>query len=101
MVLPSFAEGLPVVIMEAMAMGRPVLTTPIAGIPELVEDGVTGFVVPAGDVDALVAKIADVLALSDEKIHDIAAAARARVLRQHDASVEAGKLKNAFMEFRR
>ena len=101
MVLPSFAEGLPVVIMEAMAMGRPVLTTSVAGIPELVEDGVTGFVVPAGDVDALVTKIGDVLALTDGKMHEIAEAARARVLRQHDVSVEAGKLKGAFMEFRR
>ena len=101
MVLPSFAEGLPVVIMEAMAMGRPVLTTSVAGIPELVEDGVTGFVVPAGDVDALVTKIGDVLALTDGQMHEIAEAARARVLRQHDVSVEAGKLKGAFMEFRR
>ena len=42
MVLPSFAEGLPVVIMEALALGRPVVTTYIAGIPELVEPGVDG-----------------------------------------------------------
>jgi glycosyltransferase involved in cell wall biosynthesis len=42
LVLPSFAEGLPVVIMEAMALGRPVVSTYVAGIPELVIPGETG-----------------------------------------------------------
>ena len=53
LVLPSFAEGLPVVIMEAMALRRPVITTYVAGIPELVRDGENGWLVPAGDVEAL------------------------------------------------
>ena len=53
LVLPSFAEGLPVVLMEAMALRRPVITTFVAGIPELVIDGENGWLVPAGDVDAL------------------------------------------------
>ncbi len=52
-VLPSFAEGLPVVIMEALALGRPVISTSIAGIPELLEDGKSGWLVPAGSLDAL------------------------------------------------
>ena len=51
--LPSFAEGLPVVLMEAMAVGRPVITTYISGIPELVENNVTGLVLPAGRADLL------------------------------------------------
>ena len=51
--LPSFREGLPVVLMEAMATGLPVLTTPIAGIPELVDDGLTGLSVPPGRPDLL------------------------------------------------
>jgi colanic acid/amylovoran biosynthesis glycosyltransferase len=51
--LPSFAEGLPVVLMEAMAVGRPVITTYISGIPELVENNVTGLVLPAGRSDLL------------------------------------------------
>ena len=54
LVLPSFAEGLPVVIMEAMALRRPVISTYIAGIPELVHDGEHGWLVPAGDMEALV-----------------------------------------------
>jgi colanic acid/amylovoran biosynthesis glycosyltransferase len=61
--LPSFAEGVPVVLMEAMAAGRPVVTTRIMGIPELVEDGVSGFLVAPGRVapvaDALAALAAD------------------------------------------
>jgi glycosyltransferase involved in cell wall biosynthesis len=55
--LPSFAEGLPVVLMEAMAAGLPVVTTRIMGIPELVEHGVSGELVPPGNVDALVAAL--------------------------------------------
>ena len=53
LVLPSFAEGLPVVIMEAMALRRPVISTYVAGIPELVRSGEHGWLVPAGDVEAL------------------------------------------------
>lgn len=52
--LPSFAEGLPVVLMEAMAMGIPVVSTHITGIPELIQDGVNGLLVPASDEAALV-----------------------------------------------
>jgi len=61
-VLPSFAEGLPVALMEAMALQRPVLSTYIAGIPELVCPGENGWLVPAGDLDALVRALAAVLA---------------------------------------
>ena len=61
LVLPSFAEGLPVVIMEAMALRRPVISTYVAGIPELVRDGEHGWLVPAGDVDALVRPLSSVL----------------------------------------
>jgi glycosyltransferase involved in cell wall biosynthesis len=52
-VLPSFAEGVPVVLMEAMAAGVPVVTTRIAGIPELVEDGVSGSLTSPGDAQNL------------------------------------------------
>ena len=53
LVLPSFAEGVPVVLMEAMAAGLPVVTTRIAGIGELVDDGESGFLVPPGDAIAM------------------------------------------------
>jgi colanic acid/amylovoran biosynthesis glycosyltransferase len=53
LVLPSFAEGLPVVIMEAMALRRPVISTFVGGIPELVQTGEHGWLVSAGDMQAL------------------------------------------------
>ena len=52
-VLPSFAEGVPVALMEAMAMERPVVSTRIAGIPELIEHGVSGLLVAPGDSEGL------------------------------------------------
>jgi colanic acid/amylovoran biosynthesis glycosyltransferase len=55
--LPSFAEGVPVVLMEAMSMELPVVTTRIAGIPELVTDGVNGLLVPPGRADELAAAL--------------------------------------------
>jgi glycosyltransferase involved in cell wall biosynthesis len=64
-VLPSFAEGVPVVLMEAMACGVPVISTRITGIPELIEDGTDGLLVPAGDSDALASALARLLADAD------------------------------------
>lgn len=92
MVLPSFAEGLPVVVMEAMALGRPVLTTYIAGIPELVQHGRTGWLFPAGDVDALVAAMKDCLATPTAALDRMGVSARERVRERHDAVREATKL---------
>ncbi|MEQ9000880.1 MAG: glycosyltransferase family 4 protein [Coleofasciculus sp. B1-GNL1-01] len=60
-VLPSFAEGVPVSLMEAMAAGVPVVTTQIAGVSELVENGVSGYIVPAGDSTTLADRIKTLL----------------------------------------
>lgn len=68
-VLPSFAEGVPVVLMEAMASGLPVVTTRIAGIPELVHDGENGFVVPPGHVSALAQRINELLKSETKRKH--------------------------------
>jgi len=64
MVLPSFAEGLPVVIMEALSLHRPVVSTYVAGIPELVEDGIDGWLVPAGAIEPLVQAMREALQAS-------------------------------------
>ena len=96
LVLPSFAEGLPVVIMEAMALRRPVLTSYVAGIPELVRDGEHGWLFPAGDADALAGALEEFLATPTEALAAMGEAARAQVLRRHAIDVEAGKLARLF-----
>jgi len=89
MVLPSFAEGLPVVIMEAMVLQRPVLSTYVAGIPELVVPGQTGWLFPAGDVEAIAQAMAEALGASTSSLQAMGQAARQRVLERHDIDTEA------------
>lgn len=94
-VLPSFAEGLPVSIMEALALERPVITTRIAGIPELVDDG-CGRVVDAGDVTGLAAAMTELLEASPEALHDMGRIGRERVLAAHDITAIARDLGGLF-----
>jgi colanic acid/amylovoran biosynthesis glycosyltransferase len=96
MVLPSFAEGLPVVIMEAMALRRPVITTFVAGIPELVRHAESGWLFPAGDVDELAVAIQVCLNASERQLSSMAQSAHARVLARHDIDTEAAKLRALF-----
>jgi colanic acid/amylovoran biosynthesis glycosyltransferase len=96
LVLPSFSENLPVVIMEAMALGRPVISTYVAGIPELVENGKTGWLVPAGDEIALANAMREVVQATVDEIANIGAAGRLRVAERHDITKEAVKLKRFF-----
>jgi glycosyltransferase involved in cell wall biosynthesis len=96
LVLPSFAEGLPVVIMEAMALRRPVLTTYVAGIPELVRQGENGWLFPAGAVEELAVALADCLAQPVEQLQRMGEAAYQRVLERHDIDTEATKLAHLF-----
>jgi colanic acid/amylovoran biosynthesis glycosyltransferase len=92
LILPTFAEGLPVVIMEAMALRRPVLTTYVAGIPELVKHGVNGWLIPAGEVDELAEAVRICLATSHEELGRMGDAGHERVIERHSADREAAKL---------
>lgn len=86
-VLPSFAEGVPVVLMEAMASGVPVVATRIAGVGELVKDGISGYLVPPGDPIALRERIAELL--DDRELRSrFGAAGRAAVERDFDVHRE-------------
>jgi glycosyltransferase involved in cell wall biosynthesis len=96
MVLPSFAEGLPVVVMEALAMRRPVVTTQIAGIPELVQGGVCGWLVPPGSIEALVSAMREVLEASPQQLAKMGELGAQRVAQQHDVMKEAAKLVELF-----
>ena len=96
LVLPSFAEGLPVVLMEAMALRRPVISTFVAGIPELVFPGEHGWLVPAGDVEALASVMQVCLDAPTDMLTRMGEAARTRVLARHNVDTEAAKLAKLF-----
>jgi colanic acid/amylovoran biosynthesis glycosyltransferase len=96
LVQPSFQEGLPVVIMEAMALRRPVISTYVAGIPELVLPGETGWLVPAGNAGALAEAMAAAAAAPAARLAAMGEAAAARVAARHSAAREAGKLAALF-----
>jgi glycosyltransferase involved in cell wall biosynthesis len=93
-ILPSFAEGLPVVLMEALALGRPVITTPVAGIPELV-DNKCGWLIPFGSDEALAHAMAEVLRAPADELDKKGAEGRRRVKTMHDASLNAKALVEA------
>jgi glycosyltransferase involved in cell wall biosynthesis len=96
LVLPSSAEGLPVVLMEALALARPALTTHVAGIPELVESGESGWLVPSGSLDGLCHALREALSATPETLHEMGRAGAVRARSQHDAMVEAAKLVRLF-----
>ncbi len=93
--LPSFAEGLPVVIMEALALGRPVISTYIAGIPELV-DAKCGWLIPAGSVPDMVSVIRQALTLTPETLSSMAKEGRHRVELEHDLNKIARQIYGIF-----
>lgn len=95
-ILPSFAEGLPVSIMEAFVLERPVISTYVAGIPELVRPGENGWLVPAGDVELLTDAMRQALTASVEELAAMGRAGKRRALAMHDIDGEAAKLKTLF-----
>lgn len=93
--LPSFSEGLPVVLMEAMANELPVVTTRIAGVTELVDDGVSGLLAPPGRADAIADAI-ERLAADPQLRARLGSAGRERVLRDYDVRRSAERLESLF-----
>ncbi len=96
LVLPSFAEGLPMVLMESLALGRPVVSSYIAGIPELVRPGVNGWLVPAGSVDALVSALRELLNSPTSVLAELGKSGREDVIRAHLSTSNAQSLMTLF-----
>ncbi len=98
-ILPSFMEGLPVVIMEALALGRPVVATYVGGVPELVAPGENGWLVPAGDEAATRRAIAEALTMPAERLDAMGDAGRRAVRERHNTAVEAARLEALFRRY--
>ncbi|SHJ85544.1 Glycosyltransferase involved in cell wall bisynthesis [Bradyrhizobium lablabi] len=92
LVLSSFAEGLPVVLMEAMAMARPVLTSSVAGIPELVRNGQEGWVYPPSSVEETASALRECLMASSETIDQLGQQAKSRCAEFHIIDKSAANL---------
>lgn len=99
LVLPSSAEGLPVVIMEALAMGRPVISTHVAAIPELVRHGVNGWLVPAGDRVTLTKRISKTFSTPASELTTMGRKGRRRVKRFHNSITEGATLEALFQRY--
>jgi glycosyltransferase involved in cell wall biosynthesis len=97
LLLPSYAEGLPIVIMEALATGRPVLTTRITGIPELV-DAECGWIFEPGDVAAIADALRGIMKATVAERAAMGAEGRRRVEERHDVVKSARTLLDAFKE---
>jgi colanic acid/amylovoran biosynthesis glycosyltransferase len=93
--LPSFAEGVPVVLMEAMSCAIPVVCSHIAGIPELVCDGQSGLLVRPGRPD-LIADAIETLAGDPARRREMGLRGRRQIEREYDVSANAARLRDAF-----
>ena len=91
-VLPTYAEAMPMSVIEAMAAGLPVISTRVGGIPELIEDGVDGILFAPGDVGALAEKISFLLNNKDTRIK-IGKKAKQKAREQMDFRVYVNKLR--------
>lgn len=93
LILPSFAEGLPIVIMESFALARPVISSFIAGIPELVTSD-NGWLVPASSVQAIEDAIEQAIQTSPEMLAQMGENGRQAIEKHHDVDLNAAKLKD-------
>jgi colanic acid/amylovoran biosynthesis glycosyltransferase len=93
--LPSFAEGVPIVLMEAMATALPVVACRVMGIPELIEDGVDGRLLAPGSVTDLIDAVSALASAPDER-RRLGQAARAKVAAQFELSANARRLRRIY-----
>ena len=82
--------------MEAFALGRPAIATSVAGIPELVLPGVSGWLVPAGSEEALAGAMRELFQTAPARLAEMGQAGRRLVEERHDAAREASRLVRLF-----
>jgi glycosyltransferase involved in cell wall biosynthesis len=97
MVLPSYTEGLPNVVLEAFAAGVPVVATAVGGTPEVIEEGVSGYLVPAGDDAMMAERIGDALDNADE-LPDMGRKGRLCVQEKFGFSIQAELYRDLFVQ---
>ncbi|HEV3119074.1 MAG TPA: glycosyltransferase [Gemmataceae bacterium] len=100
LVLPSYTEGLPNVVLEAFAAGVPVVATAVGGTPELVEDGVNGYLVAAGDPVSLAERIARALS-SEPRRRDMGARGKLKVLKDFTFPAQSALYQELFANLKR
>ncbi len=97
MIVPSeWYENAPISVLEAMAYGKPIIAAKIGGIPEMLEDGVTGYFFEPGHVDDLVEKIKSLLSLPTSKLSDMSKACRRRVEKLYNEDVHYERLMEVY-----
>jgi glycosyltransferase involved in cell wall biosynthesis len=95
LVLPSYTEGLPVIVLEALAAAVPVVATAVGGVPEVIEDGVDGYLVPCGDAEAIVSRLHRLL--DDAGLRQrMAAAGRQRVVEEFSCTLQSQRYREVF-----
>jgi glycosyltransferase involved in cell wall biosynthesis len=95
-VCPSESESMPAAVIEAMAFGLPVLACRVGGLPEIVEDGVTGWLCDGSDVSSLLAGLRRVTSTSPGTLAALGRHARERVSREHDRAAILGEMAELF-----
>ena len=97
LVLPSYLEGLPMSVLEAMAAGRAVIATPVGGLPQLIRDGVNGRLVPLRDPAALASAMEELMS-KRELCASLGAAGRLSIAEGHDIRRVAERLRDLYLE---
>ncbi len=97
-VLPSHAEGMPIALLEAMACGLPVISSRVGGIPQVIEDGVNGLLIEAGDIDGLAAALSQLL--EDRRLRErLGAAARSTIETRFSLDTALARLASIYARF--
>ena len=100
LLMPSLEEGIPNVVVEAMAIGLPVISTNCGGVVDLIDEGVNGWIVPTRNPEAMADAITNFTEFSSEKIQEIRLAARKKVEQQHNEEQMVKGMEELYYEVR-